>query len=265
MSLTDLLSLVQSKHWLGLIAFAVLMVRKWTGPDSKFPVTIPATWAPTVTAAGGLAYGLVSALQTGQSLGMAALSMALAAGTGGFLDGMLVAIFNHDNAPVWARTLVFIFDDLTGGSAKPHTAAADRVLRSVRPGALTPPTGVVIGSKPPPPAASRGKVGFTMKPLMFILTLLIALPTAGLIAATTACTGKPIVVPPNAPTDVENAISCVTGALLSGGDLTACITQYGPALVADALQILIHSTFGKEHPELLPKMQAKLVAMKAAP
>jgi hypothetical protein len=126
--ITDLISLLEGKHWLALIMLCILVVRKWTGPDSKFPITIPAPWQPTVTAAGGLVYGLVGALQAGSTPGQAVLAMAIAAGAGGFLDGLLVAIFDHDNAPVWARSIVFIFDDLTGGTST--KAAGERVKRN---------------------------------------------------------------------------------------------------------------------------------------
>jgi hypothetical protein len=75
--------------------------------------------------------------------------MAIAAGTGGFLDGLLVAIFDHDNAPVWARSIVFIFDDLTGGTST--KAAGERVKRiSSRPPPAPPPLPPV-----PPPTAAR--------------------------------------------------------------------------------------------------------------
>lgn len=172
MSLTDLISLLQAHNWLGLIVLVVLIARKWTGPDSKFPVTIPPTWQPTVTAAGGLVYGLVSALQQGQSAGAAILSMAIAAGTGGFLDGILMAVFNHDNAPVWARSIVFIFDDLTGGGTPPTGAAKERIAR--------------LSSKPPPPVATRGRVGFgrmsesvVVVPVLFGATIFLMFATWG--------------------------------------------------------------------------------------
>jgi hypothetical protein len=174
MSLTDLLSLLQAHNWLGLIALLTLLFRKWTGPDSKFPITIPVTWAPTVTAAGGLIFGLVTALQQGQSVGAAVLSMLVAAGTGGFLDGIVVAVFNHDNAPVWARSLVFIFDDLTGGGTPPTGAAKARIAR--------------LSTKPPPPNMKRARVGFGFGSVLSLA--LAAVPIIGFasIFHTVACT-----------------------------------------------------------------------------
>lgn len=142
--LSDLLALIQSQHWLGLILFATLIVRKWTGPDSKFPIVIDPRWQPTVTAAGGLVYGFVAALQQGQPIGTALLVMAVSAGTGGFVDGTLIAIFDHDNAPKWAKAIVFIFDDLTGA---PPKAAAQKAV-SIRPPSVRSPD----PAKPPPGA-----------------------------------------------------------------------------------------------------------------
>jgi hypothetical protein len=146
--LSDLLALVQSQHWLALILLATLVVRKWTGPDSKFPIVISPRWQPTVTAAGGLVYGFVSALQQGQSIGTALIVMAVSAGAGGFLDGTLTAIFDHDNAPKWAKAIVFIFDDLTGTTPKAEQPKAV----SMRPPSKPPPPGP-SPSKPTPPGA----------------------------------------------------------------------------------------------------------------
>lgn len=164
MQLTDLITLLSGHNWLGLIALLTLLLRKWTTADSKFPITIPPTWQPTVTAAGGLAYGLVSALQQGEPWGTALLSMAIAAGTGGFLDGLLTAIFDHDNAPVWARSLVFIFDDLTGGGPPPKGAALARIKR--------------LSSRPPPPNAGRVGLSRLVTRTAMILMMMAGIETA---------------------------------------------------------------------------------------
>jgi hypothetical protein len=260
MSLTDLIALIHSGHWLPLIALATLIARKWTSPDSKFPITIPPTWQPTVTAAGGLVYGLVSALQTGQSVGMALVGMAIAAGSGGFLDGVLTAIFDHDNAPVWARSIVFIFDDLTGKGPPPapKSAAAVRIAKSIHP--------------PPPPVATRvdwqpmmtgqrTKTTEWARALLWVASCVFCLTVVG--RDIVAC-NKPLTPPPNTPADVEGALSCVTAALLTGGgNIDACVLKYGPALVADVIQTLLHSVFAKGHPELIPTMQTHLAGLKA--
>jgi hypothetical protein len=111
-------------------------------------------------------------LQQGQSVGDAVLSMLVAAGTGGFLDGIVVAVFNHDNAPVWARSIVFIFDDLTGGGTPPTGAAKARIAR--------------LSTKPPPPNMSRARVGFG-KLLMGVWGLIL-LPPAVIGFALAHCT-----------------------------------------------------------------------------
>jgi hypothetical protein len=79
-----------------------------------------------------------------------------------------------------------------------------------------------------------------------------------------ACNG--VTAPPNTPVDVENAIGCVTTALLGGGgagSLVGCVAQYGPALIADIVSTLLHSSFAAKHPELVPAMQARLSELRA--
>jgi hypothetical protein len=252
MSLPDLIALITAKHWLPLIAFAVLIARKWTSPESSFPWTISPGWQPTVTAFGGLVFGLVAALQQGQSIGAALVSMAIAGGAGGFLDGVLTAVFNHQNAPKWARFIVMVFDDITTGKT-PAAPSPDVVQRAA------------ASLSPKPPAAPRKRLDWSNSRALGIVSVCLSVfGTVGLgtLAASGACS-KPLVPPPSTPADVEGAIGCVTAALLSAGDLASCILQYGTALIADVLQTLLHSAFAKDHPELVPAMQTHLAALKA--
>jgi hypothetical protein len=117
MQLSDLLALASAKNYLAIVLLLALYARKLVGPDSKFPISLSPNWRPTVTAAIGLVYVFVVALQGGKSLPMAGLDAFAVAATTGFADGLLTAIFNHAAAPSWARALVFIFDELGGGSA----------------------------------------------------------------------------------------------------------------------------------------------------
>jgi hypothetical protein len=80
--------------------------------------------------------------------------------------------------------------------------------------------------------------------------------------STLAC-NKPL--PPNTPADVSGAVECVTTALLTTGiaGVASCAITWGPALVADALQMLLASSFAASHPELVPAMQAKLTELRA--
>ncbi len=195
--LEQIVSLVQAGHWLPVILLATMIVRKWVSADSKFPVSIPKTWQPTITAAGGLVYGLELAIQAGRPIGGALLDMAVAAGTGGFLDGILVAIFDHDNAPVWARSIVFIFDDLTGQTPV-SGAARDRLMKSVRP-------------PPLPPAVVQPEIPITVKKSEPPKSLRVwALFTACMAIGCTQCSGAPVA--PGSPVDV-------------GVDVGACILR----------------------------------------
>jgi hypothetical protein len=192
--LEQIVSLVAAGHWLPVILLATMIVRKWVSADSKFPVTIPKTWQPTITAAGGLVYGLELAIQQGQPMGTALLGMAAAAGTGGFLDGVLVAIFDHDNAPVWARSIVFIFDDLTGQTPV-SGAAKERLMKTARP-------------PPLPPAVAQPEIPITVKKseppkrtgLDFVAAAFVATILSHVVFSVGACSGAPVA--PGSPVDV---------------------------------------------------------------
>ena len=249
MQLTDLIALLSGHNWLGLIALLTLLARKWCSADSKFPITIPPTWQPTVTAAGGLVYGLVSSLQQGQSWGEALLSMAITAGAGGFLDGLLTAIFDHDNAPVWARSIVFIFDDLTGGGSTPKGAAADRIRRK--------------SSRPPPPNAGRVGLALVLHTAMILSVL--AAAEVGIGAVVTDCTPAQQAL----QQQIEQAI---LADLAAGKTRTQVIVDVGALLagqpgadvariVADAIAFLIDT--GVIPPNILPAAKTMLGEIQA--
>jgi uncharacterized membrane protein YedE/YeeE len=193
--LEQIVSLVQAGHWLPVILLTTMIVRKWVSSDSKFPISIPKTWQPTITAAGGLVYGLELAIQQGQPIGAALLGMAVAAGAGGFLDGILVAIFDHDNAPVWARSIVFIFDDLTGQTPV-SGAARDRLMKSVRPPPLPsavaqPEIPITVKKSEPPKSARSAWNDLYFGDIFCVL---------GVVLVCTRCSATP--VPAGSPVDV---------------------------------------------------------------
>ncbi len=112
--LQQILDTLKGGHYLGLAIIATLYLRKLAGPDSKFPISIPTTWLPSVSAFGGLAYGFEASLQSGATAGAAALGALGVAASTGFFDGLVTVIFNHGNAPAWAKALVFLVDDIAG-------------------------------------------------------------------------------------------------------------------------------------------------------
>lgn len=123
--LQQLYALAMAQHWLPLIAILALWVRKLASPQSGFPINIPTTWLPTVSATGGLVYGLVSSLQGGESASASIFDMVAAAAGTGFVDGLTSAIFAHNSAPAWARALVGIFDDVGSSGGKTVQAVSD--------------------------------------------------------------------------------------------------------------------------------------------
>lgn len=114
-TLQEIVSLFSGHSWLLLIALVTLYVRKILSPASGFPLNVKPRWLPVVTAGGAMVSGFITELQAGQPIGTALIGVAILGGAGGFGDALLTAIFDHDNAPAWARAIVFVFDDITGG------------------------------------------------------------------------------------------------------------------------------------------------------
>lgn len=118
----------QMHNWLALVLVLALVVRKWTGPDSKspIPIVVPPNWRPVVFAFTGLVITVGSTRNAGQPWTTSLLAGAMAAAATGFLDGLLAAIFGKpENAPTWARWIVGVFDELEGGGKAPPAPPAD--------------------------------------------------------------------------------------------------------------------------------------------
>jgi hypothetical protein len=86
---------------------------------------------------------------------------------------------------------------------------------------------------PKPPATTRGRIGLAMAGS----AALFALTVGAFSVTTTGC----VKLPPNVPTDVENALSCAAGSFINQTPIQPCIDQYGQALVDDAFTILMNS------------------------
>lgn len=155
MTINDILAALASHNYLGLFLLLTLYARKLTSADSKFPLSISPTWRPIVSAAAGLVYGVLASVQAGMSWGNAALGGAVAAGASGFLDGVLMAIFSHDNAPAWAKAIVFLFDDITGagGGEVPPVAPPNAKPPAFRFGSKSPPPSKTLTELPKLPKA----------------------------------------------------------------------------------------------------------------
>jgi hypothetical protein len=141
--LSQIVSAISAGHYLALIVIVSLYVRKLASTASAFPfLNIPTTWLPTISAAGGLVYGVASSIQGGEAVGASFLDCAAAAASSGFLDGLLTAIFAAHAAPAWARAIVGAFDNIAGGggSTAAKGASAFGTRDSVKPPALSPKT-----------------------------------------------------------------------------------------------------------------------------
>lgn len=236
MSITDLVSALGSHNYLALFILLALYARKLSGPDSKFPLDIPPAWAPTVTATFGLVYGVLASHQGGQSWGTAALTGFVTAGSTGFLDGLLTAIFNHGNAPGWARAIVFIVDDITGSGSGSGSSSGSGTAPTL-PKPLTHPSPI-----PPPPAATLRR-----------LALL------GFTYVTLSGCGK---LPPGTPADVQAEVDCVQSELTSGVTSVATIakvcTKGEEQLASDLIAMLLDSSESKVPPDNATALRAQV-------
>jgi hypothetical protein len=185
MSITDIVTALGSHNYLGLLVLLALYVRKLTGPDSKLPVELSPNWRPVVSALAGLVYGVLASREAGSPWATAALGGVVAAGASGFLDGLLTAIFSHDNAPSWAKAIVFIFDDVTAvGGGTPPTPPAIKFGFKASPKLPKPMFPQSTSSPPPPKMASR-----TWGGLWLAFGMMLAVFTPIVVgAAATACT-----------------------------------------------------------------------------
>ena len=151
--LQQILDALKTGHYLPLIIILTLYVRKLASADSKFPISIPTTWLPSVSALGGLAYGFEVSIQNGASIGAALLGAIGVGASTGFFDGLMTAIFAHGQAPAWAKAIVFLVDDVAGGGGAAGGAA----------GGATGSKPVNAAPKPAdPPKALRGRLVFAM-------------------------------------------------------------------------------------------------------
>ena len=113
MDFSTLLAALQHSPYLAALALISMLARAWVTDRSAFPLTLPASWQPVITALAAAALNATASLQAGIGWQVVVMtSLAWAASTG-FLDGILVAAWGDPKkAPIWARWAVMIFDDV---------------------------------------------------------------------------------------------------------------------------------------------------------
>lgn len=118
MDILQILKDFQGHQWLPLAILVIAYGRRLAQPDTKFPVSVPAQWLPTVTGGLSMATVFVTSLISALPIGMSLLASVVAGVGIGFFDGLLTAIFGDaSKAPSWARSIVFLVDDLAGKPA----------------------------------------------------------------------------------------------------------------------------------------------------
>jgi hypothetical protein len=125
MNFAQLIATFQAHQWLAAALIVVPYLRKLFSAGSKFPITLSPNVQPVVTAAFSMAIVVGSDLEAGTDL-LSSIGFGVVAGVGmGFFDGLLVAIFGSAaNAPSWAKSLVFLVDDLGGGASQAAKSVA---------------------------------------------------------------------------------------------------------------------------------------------
>lgn len=89
-----------------------------------------------------------------------------------------------------------------------------------------------------------------------------ALLAATIGASAVACHSA-VTLPPNTPTDVAGALSCVFTDLLGGTSLAPCIAEYGSALVQDAIQAFLDSSEAQQNPTAAAYARNQLAELKS--
>jgi hypothetical protein len=108
-----------AKNWYGAILVLALYLRTLFSDKSAFPVTLSPNARPIFVALAGALVSTVTTLQAGKSWGTSLLVGAIGLISGGFLDGLLAALFGGaTSAPGWARALVALVDQVGGVQAK---------------------------------------------------------------------------------------------------------------------------------------------------
>ncbi len=227
--LTQLLALIGAHNYLALAIVATLYVRTLCGPDSKFPITLPVKWQPSVTAACTLAYVFESAWQGGDTVAQAGLAALVSAASTGFLDGLCVAIWNGANAPSWARAIVFLVDDIAGG-----------------------------GGAAKPPSAPKGPSVLAGAAMLLVV---------GILAIVPASTGCGLFAGSKLPSDIDADVQCVMSQVEGGQtSLTQIATACGGLglqTVVDIVELLLGSSNGKVPPANRPALEEELGKAKA--
>lgn len=117
MNLTDLTTAFAAHNWLLLVMMVAVYARTLAGSQSKFPINLPPNWLPVFSGLAGAVVTSDSALMQGKSTGASVLLGVVGFVGGGFLDGMVSAVFGDaTKAPTWAKAIVFLVDDVVGGS-----------------------------------------------------------------------------------------------------------------------------------------------------
>lgn len=216
--MNDIVTFLTSHNYLALALFLIVYARKLASPDSSFPVTIPTQWLPVVTGGLAMAYAGVNDIVQQKHLLNAVLDSLEVGGSIGVADALLTAIFASGNAPKWARAIVFIFDDLTGGSTQGKG------------GGQAPP-------KPPTAVATS----------MLATTVLVA----SLACASCIKNGQIVPPPDPIPQDLQQVAACVIPLLEQNADFPTLVAKCSPQdaqLIIDVLALLGKSEqFAADH------------------
>ena len=246
--MTPILHALRSFNFLPLFLTLTLIFRKWVSDESSFPVSIPATWRGVITAAVGSVYGLEMALSNGATFLSALGTAGALAVAGGLADGLLTAVFNHGNAPAWAKLIVMVFD-AEAGSAKKFGGGSKGKGHPLVGSEPEPPKAETQVLRAAAPTSDRMRLAMRLTPFVSVLLLV------GCCLFLSGCSAflKSVV-----PGDLQKNFDCVTTGAIKSEPIEQIEAECLPgqiATIADIILLLAHSA----DPNVAAKARAILV------
>ena len=236
MNLNAILAAIGAHNYLMLVMLGAVYARALFSNKSRFPWSWAPNWLPLFSGLAGAVITVDAAMQGGSTLTAALPAGFLGLVGGGFFDGLVAAIFGSPaNAPMWAKFIVGIIDDVSGGGGGGGASAN-----------LKTPAVNVPAPKPPTSSRIRGLVAAAG-----LLVIVCIVP---------ACKGPVIPTILDVVQVVENDLKAGDSppqidsdvcAALGGSALTDAICGGVTVLVEDVITLLMDGGALKSNPKAM--------------
>jgi hypothetical protein len=115
MDIDSIVAALGAHNWLLLVMLVAVYARTLFSSQSKFPWNLSPNWLPVFSGIAGFVVVVDTSLMGGKTVGPAILIGVVGFVSGGFADGLIVALFGDSTkAPTWAKALIFLVDDVFG-------------------------------------------------------------------------------------------------------------------------------------------------------